>query len=91
MPTTFTNYGVTISDFGTADVLTLQPHLPLPTINEQQVLIETHYAGITTSPTNELTILPKAPPMITPTAISTTLPRMANFLNSPNISCLLSG
>ena len=46
MPTTFTNYGVTISDFGTADVLTLQPHLPLPTINEQQVLIETHYAGI---------------------------------------------
>lgn len=38
--------------------------------------------GITTSFTSELTILPKAPPMITPTAISITLPRIANFLKS---------
>ena len=35
-----------------------------------------------TSPTSEETILPKAAPMITPTARSTTLPFMANSLNS---------
>ncbi|KGQ71564.1 quinone oxidoreductase [Chelonobacter oris] len=50
MPTTLTdplhNYGVTISEFGTAEVLTLQPHLPLPDIGEQQILLETHYAAI---------------------------------------------
>ena len=40
------NYGVTISEFGEADVLTFQEHLPLPTINENQVLIENHYASI---------------------------------------------
>ena len=38
--------------------------------------------GITTSLTSESTILPKAVPMITPTARSTTLPFMANSLNS---------
>ena len=38
--------------------------------------------GISTSSTNEVTILPKAPPMITPTAMSITLPFMANSLNS---------
>src|ERR1043166_1811547 len=38
--------------------------------------------GVRTSATSELTILPKAPPMMTPTAISTTLPRIANSLNS---------
>ena len=32
--------------------------------------------------TIEDTILPKAPPMITPTAMSTALPFMANCLNS---------
>jgi len=32
--------------------------------------------------TKEVTILPKAPPIITPTAISTTLPFIANSLNS---------
>src|ERR1043166_6315685 len=37
------------------------------------------------SATTELTIAPKAAPMITPTARSTTLPRMANFLNSSSI------
>src|SRR5579883_2481327 len=35
-----------------------------------------------TSPTSEETILPKAVPMITPTARSTTLPRRANSRNS---------
>src|SRR5689334_11620783 len=34
------------------------------------------------SVTSESTILPKAAPMMTPTARSTTLPRNANFLNS---------
>src|SRR5258705_4233914 len=35
-----------------------------------------------TSPTSEATILPKAPPITTPTARSTTLPFIANSLNS---------
>src|SRR5262245_28694185 len=35
-----------------------------------------------TSPTSESTILPKAPPMMTPTARSITLPLTANSLNS---------
>ena len=38
--------------------------------------------GIMISLTRESTIFPKAAPMIIPTAISITLPRMANFLNS---------
>lgn len=41
--------------------------------------------GIMTSPMSESTIFPKAPPMMTPTAISTTLPFSANSLNSFNI------
>ncbi|MGR3807011.1 NADP-dependent oxidoreductase [Pasteurella testudinis] len=41
-----TNYGVTISEFGAPEVLTLQAHLPLPQINDNQVLIETHYAAV---------------------------------------------
>ncbi len=39
-------------------------------------------SGMTTSLTSELTILPKAVPMITPTAKSTTLPFTANSRNS---------
>src|SRR5579871_2527112 len=38
--------------------------------------------GMMMSVTSESTILPKAAPMITPIARSTTLPRNANFLNS---------
>ena len=38
--------------------------------------------GMTTSFTSEPTILPKAAPITTPTARSTTLPRIANSLNS---------
>src|SRR5205809_7182227 len=38
--------------------------------------------GMMRSLTSEETILPNAAPMITPTARSTTLPRMANSLNS---------
>ena len=38
--------------------------------------------GVITSPTREETIAPKAPPMITPMAKSTTLPFTANSLNS---------
>jgi hypothetical protein len=38
--------------------------------------------GMITSATSELTIFPNAPPMMTPTARSTTFPRMANVLNS---------
>ncbi|MFC0323778.1 NADP-dependent oxidoreductase [Gallibacterium melopsittaci] len=40
------NYGATISQFGEADVLTFQEHLPLPEISPHQVLIENHFAGI---------------------------------------------
>jgi hypothetical protein len=41
--------------------------------------------GISTSSTRLLTMVPKAPPMMMPTAMSTTLPRMAKVLNSFNI------
>src|SRR5437868_8069502 len=45
-----------------------------------------------TSVTSESTILPKAAPMMTPIARSTTLPRIANFLNSWSIvSSVASG
>src|SRR5579859_5319795 len=42
--------------------------------------------GIMMSSTSEVTIFPKDAPMITPTARSITLPRIANSLNSLNIS-----
>ena len=41
--------------------------------------------GIIISLTKDVTILPKAPPMITPIAISKTLPLKANSLKSFNI------
>lgn len=46
MPKILNNYGITLSEFGTADVLIPQPHLPLPNINDDQILLETHYAGL---------------------------------------------
>jgi hypothetical protein len=46
--------------------------------------------GMMTSPTSESTILPKAPPMITPTARSITLPLTANSLNSERSSSVSS-
>jgi NAD(P)-dependent dehydrogenase (short-subunit alcohol dehydrogenase family) len=42
--------------------------------------------GIRISLTKEVTIFPKATPMMIPTAMSTTFPRSANSLNSFNIS-----
>ena len=39
-------------------------------------------AGVIISSTIDFTILPKAPPITTPTARSITLPFMANVLNS---------
>src|SRR5262249_5773672 len=47
--------------------------------------------GMMTSPTSDETIAPKAAPMMTPTARSTTLPRSANFLNSSNMVGLPKG
>ena len=44
--------------------------------------------GMIMSETTALTIFPNAAPMITPTARSTTLPRMANALNSSNMGNL---
>src|SRR5271170_247884 len=41
--------------------------------------------GMMISPTSELTMAPKATPMMTPTARSTTLPFMANSRNSFSI------
>src|SRR5258708_28835742 len=41
--------------------------------------------GMMTSPTSEVTMLPKAAPMMTPTARSTTLPFIANSRNSFSI------
>ena len=45
--------------------------------------------GMMMSLTMEDTILPKAPPMITATARSSTLPRRANSLNSLNMVFIL--
>ena len=45
--------------------------------------------GIRMSLTNDVTILPKAAPMMIPTAMSRTLPRMMNFLNSSIMKILL--
>src|SRR5437867_11125858 len=42
------------------------------------------------SATSDETIAPKAAPMMTPTAKSTTLPRSANFLNSSSMVGLLN-
>src|SRR5881396_2424127 len=41
------------------------------------------------SPTKDVMILPNAPPMMIPTAMSTTLPRIANSLNSLTIPMTL--
>ena len=41
--------------------------------------------------TSEVMILLNAPPMMTPTARSMTLPRAANFLNSLKIVMILRG
>jgi len=42
-------------------------------------------SGMTMPSTSALTILPKAAPITTPTARSTTLPRAMNSLNSPTM------
>ena len=43
---------------------------------------KTPNGGIIKSLSNDVTIFPNAPPMTTPTAMSTTFPLMANSLNS---------
>src|SRR5712664_2306387 len=45
--------------------------------------------GMITSSTSDETVFPKAAPIITPTAKSMTLPRMANSLNSFSMDVLL--
>ena len=45
--------------------------------------------GMMTSSTSDFTMVPKAPPMMMPTARSTTLPRIANSLNSLSIAACL--
>jgi len=45
-------------------------------------------AGLMMSLTSEFTIAVNAAPMTMPTARSTTLPRIANFLNSSSIAVL---
>src|SRR5690349_14004545 len=47
--------------------------------------MRTPMGGIRTSLTNEVTIFPNAPPMMIPTARSSTFPRIANVLNSFNM------
>src|SRR5438105_3630640 len=47
--------------------------------------------GVTRSVTNALTIAPKAAPMTTATARSTTLPRSRNALNPLNLNLLAGG
>ena len=45
--------------------------------------------GMRTSPTKVVTMPPKAAPMMMPTAMSTTLPRIAKSLNSFSMTCSL--
>ena len=51
-------------------------------LTSKRVVLRDHGEATRTSATSEETILPKAPPIITPTAMSTTLPRIAKSLNS---------
>src|SRR5260370_37785223 len=46
-------------------------------------------SGVRILPTNEVTTAPKAAPMATATAKSTTMPRKRNFLNPASMICLL--
>ena len=48
-------------------------------------VVDRPIGGIKTSLTSEVTMAPKLAPMITPTARSTTLPRMMNVLNALNM------
>ena len=52
------------------------------------ISVSTPTSGIINSFTRDVTIFPKAPPIITPTAISITLPFRANFLKSFHILVL---
>ena len=53
--------------------------------------VRTEMRGMITSFTREVEILPKAPPMMTPTAMSMTLPRAMKVLNSPRKPFAFSG
>ena len=53
--------------------------------------VSTEIRGMMTSFTREVEILPNAPPMMTPTAISITLPRSIKVLNSPMKLFFFSG
>ena len=48
--------------------------------------VTTPMGGMTMSSTSDLTMVEKAAPMMMPTAMSTTLPRRANSLNSFSIA-----
>ena len=48
--------------------------------------VRTPIGGMMMSSTSDLTMVEKAAPMMTPTAMSMTLPRSANSLNSFNIA-----
>jgi len=62
-------------------ILMLEPPSPMTT-SEKSALKNRPISGLMMSSTNAVTMAVKAPPMTTPTAMSSTLPRMANALNS---------
>ena len=63
------------------------PEASTTTMSEKSTLPSSRpIGGMMTSLTRDATILPKATPMMMPTARSMTLPRMANSLNSLSIS-----
>ena len=62
-------------------ILMLEPPRPMTT-SEKSALKNRPISGLMMSSTSAVTIAVKAPPMTTPTAMSSTLPRMANALNS---------
>ena len=62
-------------------ILMLEPPRPMTT-SEKSALKNRPISGLMMSSTSAVTMAVKAPPMTTPTAMSSTLPRMANALNS---------
>ena len=81
-----TNYGGGFTVFRYLDPTTGLPDSWMYMLVKSMPPVMTPMIGISRSATIELTSPPKAPPMITPMARSTMLPRNANSLNSFSMS-----
>ena len=70
-----------MTELTNSPILMLEPPR-LITTSEKSALKNRPISGLMTSSTRAVTMAVNAPPMTTPTAISSTLPRMAKALNS---------